>query len=241
MYGESVFTSTLIMPSGPWCLKEHLERIVKSLGYVFSYTLSDSDIESIKIFIDRERAKAVDANYLRLTFFKEVNNQNDDLIFDLTLEHRPRAFNAQSLKTLVNKYSSGFPNFVKMGNYAYSFYHKSLVQKMGFDDVLFCDESGNILELSTSNIFFVDNNKLFLPKENERILDGVCKNKILKIANDLGLEVNQKDINLKDIANFQFSFSSNSFVGMRAIKKIDDVHFMEKNDLFEKIKERLYC
>ena len=87
------------------------------------------------------------------------------------------------------------------GNYAGSFFPTSLALKKGFDQIVWTDSENHKLveEAGTMNIFFRINDKLITPKHTDTILDGVTRKSVITVARDIGIEVEERDIEVSEI------------------------------------------
>lgn len=70
----------------------------------------------------------------------------------------------------------------------------------GFDEALFMDENGHIVEGSAENLFMVRDGKLITPSLSDDILIGITRETIMTIAkNELGIETVERSIDRSDI------------------------------------------
>lgn len=97
----------------------------------------------------------------------------------------------------------------------------------GVDDVLFLSSEDEVCEASGANIFFVKGNALVTPT-TEKCLAGITRHTILKqLAPDLGLETEVRPITFDEIAYFDAAFLCGTAIEIHAIRKIDDVHYLD--------------
>ena len=96
----------------------------------------------------------------------------------------------------------GGTGFAKCGgNYGGAFYPTQLARKEGYDQVLwttggkepFIEESGMM------NVMFVINETLITPPLSDSILDGVTRDSLLTLANDLGYKTEERAISVKEL------------------------------------------
>ena len=92
----------------------------------------------------------------------------------------------------------------------------------GADEALLLDKNGYISEGSGENIFSVKENILSTPKI-DHCLNGITRQSIIKIALDLGLKVEEKDITYEELIQSDEVFFSGTAVEITPISKIDDV------------------
>ena len=92
----------------------------------------------------------------------------------------------------------------------------------GADEALLLDKNGYISEGSGENIFSIKENILSTPK-TDHCLNGITRQSVIKIAIDLGLQVEEKDITYKELIQSDEVFFSGTAVEITPISKIDDV------------------
>lgn len=87
------------------------------------------------------------------------------------------------------------------GNYGGAFIASSQAYKKGFSQVLWLDskEQKYVEEAGMMNVFFVKDNKLITPPTEGSILKGITRDSIIKIAPDLGYQVEECQIDINDI------------------------------------------
>jgi len=89
------------------------------------------------------------------------------------------------------------------GNYASSILVGQEAQKNGYNQVLWLDaqEHKYIEEVGASNIFFVIGEKLVTPKLSGSILSGITRKSVLQIANDLGIQTEERAITIQEVVD----------------------------------------
>jgi branched-chain amino acid aminotransferase len=87
------------------------------------------------------------------------------------------------------------------GNYAASMYPAQLAQKAGYDQLVWTDAKTNefVEESGTMNLGFVINGKFVTPPTGDTILDGITRMSVLQLAQDFGLEVEERQVSVKEI------------------------------------------
>ncbi len=87
------------------------------------------------------------------------------------------------------------------GNYAASFFPTKQANAKGFTQVIWTDanEHKYIEESGTMNIFFRINDTLITPSLTDSILKGVTRDSVIKIAKDIGIDVQERKILVSEI------------------------------------------
>jgi len=106
---------------------------------------------------------------------------------------------------IEDKYSRAAPGgagYAKAaGNYGAAFYPTSIAISKGFNQVVWTDSINHekIEEVGTMSIVFRIKDKLVTPKTSDTILDGVSRKSVIQCAKDLGIDVEERDITVKEI------------------------------------------
>jgi branched-chain amino acid aminotransferase len=116
------------------------------------------------------------------------------------------AYFAGKVKVLIEeKYAraaNGGVGFAKAGgNYAAQFYPTQLAIDKGYDQVIWTDDNTHeyIEEAGAMNIFIRINDTLITSPTNDRILDGITRKSIIKIAENLKIDVEVRKISVSEV------------------------------------------
>ena len=93
-------------------------------------------------------------------------------------------------------------------------------QKEGCDDALMLNEKNNVAEVSSANIFWVKNKKVFTPPLSSGCLEGTTRKIVMNEANKLGIQVLEKNCKLQTILKADETFLSSSLKLVVGISKI---------------------
>lgn len=87
------------------------------------------------------------------------------------------------------------------GNYGAAYYPTYLAKEDGYDAVLWTDSLKNefIEESGTMNVLFMINGTLITPPVSDSILDGVTRDSILRIAEHMGIPVEERPISYREL------------------------------------------
>ena len=104
-------------------------------------------------------------------------------------------------------------------------------------EALLVDRNGFITEGSKSNFFAIKDKKLITAK-GETVLRGITRDKIFKIAEELGVEVEEKEIKATEIRELDSLFISGTSVAILPISQIDDIKFDVNNEILRNIMKK---
>jgi branched-chain amino acid aminotransferase len=87
------------------------------------------------------------------------------------------------------------------GNYAASFYPTKLAREKGFSQIIWTDAENHeyLEEAGTMNIWIRIDDKLITPKLSETILGGITRDSVVKLAKDMGIEVEERPISISEL------------------------------------------
>jgi branched-chain amino acid aminotransferase len=95
-------------------------------------------------------------------------------------------------------------------------------QSRGFDNCLLRDQLGNVAELATANIFMGKDGAVLTPAPNGTFLDGITRQRVIKLLQDAGVTVVEKTLTYGDFQTADEVFSSGNFSKVSPITRIDD-------------------
>jgi branched-chain amino acid aminotransferase len=208
-YGTSVFEGL----RGYWNSKnlyifrldDHIKRFRNS-GRIYSISLKFTNKEIASAIINICKKNTVKQScYIRPFYF--VSRYGINLhITENTPTHTAIVifpfgdlFNKNGIKTGVSSWrrihDMSTPPLAKMGgNYLNSILATQECKRNGYDEAIMLDQLGNVSEAPGENVFIVRNNKLITPPASSSALEGITKDSVIKIAQDLGYEVIEREI-----------------------------------------------
>lgn len=96
---------------------------------------------------------------------------------------------------------------------------QKLAQDQGYDDALLLDSFGSVAECTTTNIFFSREGELVTPIA-DRFLNGITRQTIMQIANDIGMKVKEERISLEDLSKYDSCFATGTSAEIRGVSSI---------------------
>ena len=99
---------------------------------------------------------------------------------------------------------------------------------MHSDECIMLDDNGYVISVTQGNIFGLKSGVLLTPGLDECGIEGTRRSAVLKIATDLGLQVNVGAITLQELCECDEVFITNSVIGIKPITKINDKVFTQQ-------------
>lgn len=232
-FGIGLF-ETIKVTNRPIDFDIHMDRIFNSIKEL------NLNIKLERKFIENEILNYIQNNNiinkaLRLTVFDEgYNISTRDILYTQDMYIRGFKLNISPIKrgnSILYKH--------KTTNYFENIYTKNYANEKGFDDGIFLNSEGTILECSMSNIFFIKDDIVLTPSSNLPILNGTKKKRIIEACQELNIKVEETEINVNEIHKFDFIFISNSLMGAMKVAQIEDILYDDKNIIFDKIVQAL--
>ncbi len=107
------------------------------------------------------------------------------------------------------------------GNYVNSCLAKVEAVLNGFDEAIFLDNHGYVCEGTGENIFIVKNRTLLTPPITSGILEGITRDTVMKIAEDLGFKVQERLIARSELYICDEAFFTGTAAEITPIVSID--------------------
>ena len=98
-------------------------------------------------------------------------------------------------------------------------------QAEGWDEGLMLDNDDRVIEGSMSNLFVCQQGRLLTPRLEQNGIEGICRGRIILLAEKNGINVEQCDLGLHDLLNSDELFLSNSLIGIWPVARFDDKQY----------------
>jgi branched-chain amino acid aminotransferase len=125
------------------------------------------------------------------------------------------------------------------GAYITSALAKTEAVDAGFDEAILMNSQGKVCEATGMNIFLVRNNRLITPSFDQDILEGITRDSVITIAQDLGLEVEQRQVDKTELFIADEVFLCGTAAKITPVKKIENYWLPESKPITEKLKDKL--
>lgn len=95
----------------------------------------------------------------------------------------------------------------------------------GFDNCLVRDLLGNIAETATANIFMAKDGVVFTPAPNGAFLNGITRQRVIRLMRQSGLEVVEQALTYDDFARADEVFISGNYSKVMPVTRLDGREF----------------
>jgi branched-chain amino acid aminotransferase len=107
------------------------------------------------------------------------------------------------------------------GNYVNSIIAKKEAMRLGADEAIMLNHNGTVAEGSAENLFMVRHGKIVTPGLSEGILEGITRDTVMQIANDLGYEVVERNITRGELLISDEVFMTGTAAEVHAVSSVD--------------------
>ncbi|MCY4523995.1 MAG: aminotransferase class IV [Halobacteriovoraceae bacterium] len=236
-----IFTSMRVKSKKAFFLKEHINRLLTGIDlmaskYKIDYCLQEEIYKGIEkiddFFPDEYRLKII------LTPELSMVAKN--------IEKKYSRHAAVKLLQVPKKEIKNISSYLKLDDYTHSNREIEKAKKKGHNDVLYLNSVNNIMECSTSNIFFAKQNQIFTPKLRTGILAGITRKKLIDCLKRERIIVNCKDISWKELYEADEIWQTNAIKGIRPVKMLAQKNFTKfkrKDSITKKVTDLFnhYC
>jgi branched-chain amino acid aminotransferase len=237
-YGVGVFEGIRCYATaqGPavFRLKEHIHRLVQSSRVLGFRELPYSEEELANAVRQTVAANGFDECYIRPLIFLDEGGWNLSVDMGkpsvgIAVWEWKNYLGAEALEKGIRANIASFtrhhPNVMMTkakitGNYANSVLAKTESMRLGFDEAILLDPQGYVAECTGENIFLVRNNKVYTPP-TAAILEGITRDTIITLCNDLGIEVVEQPISRDQLYIADEVFVSGTAAECIALTEID--------------------
>jgi branched-subunit amino acid aminotransferase/4-amino-4-deoxychorismate lyase len=228
IHGWGLFETSRAYRGVTFRLEDHLRRLQRSMSllHMKSISLSARALHrSIGALLRRE--KSPDDTAVRLT----VTHGPDWGSPHWFVQTRPIAPPSGSVRLMFAPWprSTQHPLYGhKTLNYLENALARDRARRNKVFETLFQSTEGHVLECSASNVFLVRGSTLVTPALGERILPGITRMIVLKIAKSLKLPVSEEIVRARDLYSADQVFITNSLIELVSVSHLDGRHVPER-------------
>ncbi|TYS36563.1 branched-chain-amino-acid transaminase [Bacillus pumilus] len=233
LYGDGVFEGIRVYNGNIFRMKEHLDRLydsARSIMLNIPYSLEELTEKMIHTV---ERNGLKDA-YIRLVVSRgagdlglDPNNcgRANTVIIVEPLAIFPKHLYETGIDIVTVPTRRNRPDVlspkVKSLNYLNNILVRIEAHMAGVSEALMLNDQGYVAEGSADNVFIYKKGKLFTPPGYIGALEGITRNAIMEIAEDLGYEVKEEPFTRHDVYTAEEVFLTGTAAEVIAVVKVD--------------------
>jgi branched-chain amino acid aminotransferase len=217
-------------------LREHTERLFNS-AKILRMPMPFSKDEVMQAQIDVVKANGLDSCYLRplvwLGSEKLGVSPKGAKVHLMVAAWSWGAYLGEDgmkrgIRVKTSSYTRHHVNITMTQAKAVSNYTNSILANMevtedGYDEALLLDSAGFVSEGAGENIFVIKDGKLYTPDLSAGALNGITRNTIFAICQDMGLELKEKRITRDEIYICDEAFFTGTAAEVTPIRELDRV------------------
>jgi branched-chain amino acid aminotransferase len=230
--GPGIYEVIRLNDGKPLFLDEHLNRFHLSARHEnFSIGFSLKEIkEKIRLLISHNRMKS---GNIRFQFILHPRLGNLFLAWAISYNYPSENDLRKGVRIVTVRAMRENPQS-KRTNLPVRIMAENLIEEKKVAEVLMINDEGMITEGSRSNIFFIRNKNLYTPKA-ALVLQGITREKIMKLAKETNTSVREENIHYDKINDFEACFLSSTSKSVLPVSQIDDQHFKVDNQLMRNL------
>jgi branched-chain amino acid aminotransferase len=248
-YGMGVFEGIRFYntKTGPaiFRLYDHTTRLFAgAIKCYMQVPYTEDDIN--KATIETVKANKINSGYIRPLFYYGYGKMGLDphgAPVNVSIACWPwgKYLGEEAVRVKTSKYMRIHPETTHAeakitGHYVNSIFAGCHAKELGYDEALLLDYKGNVAEGPGENLFIIKKGKIFTPKLGN-ILQGITRKSVIELSIDMGLDVTEADLSLKEVYSADEAFFTGTAAEVSPIKSIDD-HQFGSHLLTEKIRAR---
>jgi len=238
-YGDALFETIRLSNNHLMFLKDHMTRIKLGMTVLrmnVPAEFTTANVSDMITHLLQQNAAGLHAR-IRLTVFRQEGGyytpETNDISFLIETDEVPSNYELNQkgfwadiytdIKKPVNKLSN-----IKTGNAL--MYVMAGISKlsMKLDECFILNDSGNIIESISSNIFAVKNGTLYTPPLSEGCIAGVMRKQIMHLATENKILTFESPLTIYTLMNADEIFLTNSIQGVQWIGQFRDKFYTNK-------------
>ena len=232
LFGDGIFETLRVHNTYPLFLDRHLQRLRQSCESIrLSLPTPEPPWEALlRELVDRNH---LEHTMIRITITRGVGSLGPDpsecsnptiVIFSrplpqLTKDQRDQGVSLTILTTRRQP-SCALPSHVKSLNYLNNILAKQEANEAHTFDGLLLNTDGHLTECTTSNMFFVKNQRLHTPSLQCGILPGITRGIVLELAREGGIDVQEGTYQPEALLDADECFLTNTGFGVLPVGTI---------------------
>ncbi len=233
LYGDSVYEVIWWHRGAPIQADDHFDRLERSAASVYLDLAHPRSawFEAIERTVEASGATVDDDAYVRLVVTRGCGalglspdpTARPNVVVYVTPATRPAPEATVSLAIVARERVGrrAVDPAAKTGNYLNNVLALCEARALGADDAVMCNADGWLTEATTSNVYLVERGLLATPALDLGLLEGTTRRRVLALARDLGLAVEETALRPERLRAADEVLLSSSVRGLIGVRSID--------------------
>jgi branched-chain amino acid aminotransferase len=236
LYGDGVFEGIRAYNGIVFHLREHIERLFEGLRITrINIPLTKEEVMNAVLETLR-RNNFMDA-YIRLVITRGRGNLGLDprsspkpsviIMTEPVAPAHGKEAREKGITAIISSYRrdmvDGTTHELKSLNYIQSVLAKFQAIDAGTDEVVMLDHRGMVSEFHGSNLFLIKQGAVNTPTSASGILHGITRSRIIKLVEELGYDVHERDITPYELLNADEVFLTGTMAEVVPVVKIQGI------------------
>ncbi|MBC7246497.1 MAG: branched-chain amino acid transaminase [Actinobacteria bacterium] len=126
------------------------------------------------------------------------------------------------------------------GQYLNSILAKMEVTEAGYDEAILLNMHGHVADGAGENIFVVRNGYLYTPPTSSGALEGITRDSVMRIAEELEIPCREKDLVRTDLYTADEAFFTGTAAEVVPIREVDDRPLGDPGPITRSIQEKFF-
>lgn len=234
LYGDGIFEGIRFYNNRVFKLEEHIDRLLKSAKAIM-LDLPWTHQEICEATVETIKANGLTDGYIRLVITRGTGGLGLNpylcktpsmFIIASAIQLYPEEHYEKGLELITCATRRPTPGSlspqVKSLNYLNNVMAKIECIKAGVLEGLMLNEQGYVAECTGDNIFIVSGGVIFTPPISDGALDGVTRNTIFELCENIGIEVKQQTLTRYDVYTADEAFLTGTAAEVIPCVGLDD-------------------
>jgi branched-chain amino acid aminotransferase len=149
------------------------------------------------------------------------------------------------ISAMISSFQRIDPNALPPAAKATGQYINSILAKLeaiygGFEEAILLDSRGFVSEGSGENIFIIKGGIIYTPSTAASVLEGITRDTVIKIAQDMGFEVIERDLVRSDLFLADEMFCTGTAAEITPIRELDKRVIGKPGPITRKLQEKFF-
>jgi branched-chain amino acid aminotransferase len=230
-YGDGLFETLRVHNRAPFQLRSHYQRLsngAAALGIKVPYTESQLEDQIDELVAESDVTEAM----VRVALSRGVGERGyspdgaDAPIMVITLGSAPKIIPGHPVPWRLHTSSirlnqSDILLRHKTANRLNNVLAKAEAQQLGYDDALFLNLAGHLVEATCANLFWIDGNTVCTPPESAGALPGITRELVMSLCDSHDKLLAEENGDLQTLARADGAFLTLSSYGLIEIGRVD--------------------